>query len=641
MRPLQPLRHTAVALRGGFWGRRLETNREVTLPLVYEQCRRTGRLAAFDLAWKPGRPRKPHVFWDSDVAKWVEAAAYALAERRDPRLSRRLEHTVRRIVAAQGPDGYLNSYFTAVDPAGRWRNLRDNHELYCAGHLIEAGVAHAEATGRPELLDAVGRYADLIGSVFGRGRGKLRGYPGHQEIELALVRLYRATGNRRHLELARYFLDQRGRRPHWFDREARARGERPGAWRFGSYEYSQCHLPVREQTEAVGHAVRALYMACGMVDVAAETGDGGLQRAALRLWDSIASRRMYLTGAVGSSAANEGFTRDHDLPDEGAYAETCAAIAFVLLNHRLLQVTRQARHADLIELGLMNACLCGVSLSGERFFYSSPLASHDPAPGRTEEGGLWDGLSKHRQPWFGCACCPPNLARLLAGLGRLAASAGKDGLWLHLYGAGTIEAELGGAPLRLAVQTDYPWDGRVELAVIAAPGRPFSLRLRLPGWCRGASWTARAAGVRPAEAAKNGYLEFRGRWRPGDRLELDLPMPAQRVYAHPSVRHAAGLAALRRGPLIYCLESADNPGAPLERFALPDAARIEARRREGAPAGAVTLHARGLALAAEGRAGALYRPRPPRAREAALTAIPFCLWDNRAPGSMRVWLRRG
>src|SRR5258705_3650448 len=311
---------------GEFWGPRLETNRSVTLPIEHEACRVTGRLDAFRLDWKPGQQPVPHIFWDSDVAKWIEAASYSLSTHPDPALARQLDDVVSLVVSAQQPDGYLNTHYTVVEPDKRWTNLRDRHELYCAGHLIEAAVAHYQATGQRNFLEAAGRYADYIGTVFGAGPGQKRGYCGHEEIELALVKLYHSTGDRRYLALSQYFVDERGRQPYYFDLEAQARGEDPRAFWAKTYAYMQAHQPVREQERVVGHAVRAMYLYSAMADLAAETGDEGLLRAGERLWDHLVSRSLYLTGGLGPSSANEGFTADYDLPNESAYAETCAAV---------------------------------------------------------------------------------------------------------------------------------------------------------------------------------------------------------------------------------------------------------------------------------------------------------------------------
>jgi DUF1680 family protein len=629
--PLRPVPFTDVVLDGPFWGPRLGTIREVTIPYEYEQCKQTGRIDAFRLDWRPGRQPKPHYFWDSDVAKWLEAASYALATHPEPGLRALVDEVAALIASAQQPDGYLNTYFTVVEPEGRWQDLRDAHELYCAGHLIEAGVAHSQATGSRLLLDAVCRYADHIARTFGRGPGQLRGYCGHEEIELALVRLWRATGERRYLDLARYFVDERGQEPYYFDVEQARRGGTPGhAEHFmrglrDMRRYNQSHAPVRQQGEAVGHAVRAMYLYCAMADLAREADDAGLRAACERLWQDVTGRHMYVTGGVGSSAANEGFTADYDLPNATAYAETCANVGLVFWAHRMLQLDCDGRYGDVLERALYNAVLSGVSLDGRRFFYANPLAS--------------DGRV-HRQPWFGCACCPPNVARLLASLGQYAYSASPREVAVHLYGQGAARLQVGGVPVTVEQETDYPWDGRVLLRLrLPAPAR-FALRLRLPGWCRRPELRLGGRALDPEGRLERGYVRLEREWADGDAVELDLPMPVERVYAHPAVAEDVGSVALQRGPLVYCLEGTDHPGVPLGRVLLPREARWVARPEPAMLGGVVTLEGTGLcAEDADFAPGELYRCEPPRLRAVPLRAVPYFAWDNREPGEMRVWIR--
>jgi DUF1680 family protein len=433
-----------VRIDDAFWRRRLAAIRTRTLPAIYEFLRATGRVDAFRLDWKPGESPEPHFFWDSDVAKWVEAACYSLAQHPDPALRRRVDETVDLILAAQQPDGYLNVYFTVVRPESRWTNLRDLHELYTAGHLIEAAVAHHALTKDRRFLDAACRFADLIGSVFGRQAGRKRGYCGHPEIELALVRLWRATGEKRYLQIARYFVDERGATPNYYDLEAAHERFEPWGPRT-AYDYMQAHKPLRDQSEVGGHAVRAMYIYCAMADLAAECGDTALLRACRRLWDDLTLRKLYVTGGIGTSASNEGFTCAYDLPNRTAYAETCAAIGLVFWAQRMLRLARDARYGDVMEQALYNGVLSGVSLDGSRFFYGNPLAS--------------DG-TYHRQSGFGCNCCPPNLARLLASLGGYVYSVAQGELAVHLYVSGSASIDLPAVgTLHLDVRTGYPWEG--------------------------------------------------------------------------------------------------------------------------------------------------------------------------------------
>ena len=631
-RKLMPVSLSKVRIEGGFWGPKLDVNRKVTIPAEYEQCRKTGRINAFKLDWQPGKPNRPHLFWDSDVAKWIEAAAYSLATAPDKKLEREVDRVIDLIVSAQQPDGYLNVAFTVLEPENRWSNLRDRHELYCAGHLMEAAVAHYEATGKRKMLDALCRYADYIDSVFGPKKGQKRGYPGHEEIELALVKLYRATGVKRYLKLAKFFIDQRGKRPHYYDREARARGEDPGAWHGHEYDYNQSHLPVRRQATAEGHSVRAGYLYAGMADVAAETDDAELLAACERLWHNVTERRMYITGGIGSAHEGERFTFDYDLPNGMAYAETCAAIALVLWAHRMLQITADSRYADVMERALYNGVLSGVSLDGRKFLYVNPLAAHPAA-------FAYNRKVLERQEWFACACCPPNIARLLASFGQYVYSQARGLACVHLYAAGAARLDIGRQEVALQVTTDYPWSETVRIRVLPETESMFTLALRIPAWCREPALTVNGAAQKLKPLLTKGYALVRRRWRKSDRVELTLPMPVERVEAHPSVRMDAGRVALQRGPVVYCLEEADN--APdLNSIALPYDAKLVARRAPKLLGGVVVLKGRGVRRDPRGWNGRLYSSDGSKRKIIPITAVPYHAWCNRQPGEMLVWVRQ-
>ncbi|MDD4890893.1 MAG: glycoside hydrolase family 127 protein [Phycisphaerae bacterium] len=622
-RRLSPLKWTDVRIDDAFWSPKIEVNRATTLPREYELCKSTGRINAFKLDWKPGQPNPPHIFWDSDVAKWIEAAAYSVATRPDPALEAMLNDVADLVASAGRPDGYLNCHYTVVEPGKRWSNLRDCHELYCAGHLIEGAVAHFQATGKRTLLDALCRYADYIDSVFGTEPGKIRGYCGHEEIELALVKLYRATGQNRYLNLAKYFIDERGRQPHYFDLEAQVRCEDPTKhWTGGKYEYLQAHLPVREQPEVVGHAVRAMYLLSGMADVAAETGDATLLAACRRLWNDTAARKMYVTGAVGALHNGEAFGRPYELPNESAYAETCANIALAFFAHRMVQLEADAKYADVMERALYNGMLSGVSADGMKFFYVNPLAS---------AGG------HHRQDWFGCACCPPNIARLLASMGQYIYSTSDQAAYVHLYIGSETKLNIAGRAVAIRQQTDYPWAGRVELVIDADAPAKFDLMLRIPAWCRKHRLALNGKPLK-APIAK-GYAQIRRTWAGGDVVELSLDMPIERVAAHPAVADNAGRVALQRGPIVYCLEQCDNR-ADVRAMLLPDSAKLTARFDRKLLGGAVVIEGTGRTPDADD--GSLYRDaRSLKTTPVKFKAIPYFLWDNRKPGKMTVWLPRG
>jgi len=627
-RKLTPVPFTNLAFDDPFWAPRMEINRTVTIPHMYQKLEETGRNAAFDLNFTRKVPSPiVEIFGDSDPAKWIEAASYVLATHPDPTLAALVDGLADRIIRAQQPDGYLNTHFTAIQPEMRWKNLRDWHEMYCAGHLIEGAVAHYQATGDPKLLQALARYADHIDARFGPEPDKKQGYGGHPEIELALVRLAQATGEARYLKLAKYLVDERGQQPYYYDIEARARGEDPKNFWAKNYEYCQAHAPIREQTKVVGHAVRALYLLSGIADLADATDDASLLETCEQLWDNLVHRRMYLTGGIGPSHRNEGFTSDYDLPDESAYAETCAAIALIMWNARLVQFAGDGKYADVIEQTLYNGFISGVALDGKHFFYENPLAS----PG-----------DHHRTEWFVCPCCPPNLGRILASVGNYFYSTGTHALWVHLYAQSTATMTVNDEPVQVRQVTQYPWDGQITLTLSLAQARPFTLHLHIPGWCDQWSIQINGAPLKFDMPPVNGYLAITRTWRPDDTVELNLAMFVQSVWAHPSVRQMQGRLALQRGPIIYALEGVDHGNINLDRIAL-EPAQIEQFTAEHRPdflGGVTVLHGTGSVIEESGWDDQLYRRNQPlETQPIDVMAIPYCTWDNRAPGGMRVWLR--
>ncbi len=622
MRRFTPLPFSKVSIDGGFWGPRLETNRKITLPIEYRQNKDTGRIDAFRLDWKPGQKPVPHIFWDSDVAKWIEAASYSLASYPDLQLETLIDEVIVLIASSQQPDGYLNSHFTAVEPEKRWTNLRDWHELYCAGHLIEAGVAYFQATGKRLLLDTIQRYIDYIGQVFGVGEGQKRGYPGHPDLELALVKLYHVTEDRRYLNLSLYFVNERGRQPHYYDLEAKARGEDPANFWAKTYDYMQALIPVRSQTRVTGHAVRAMYLYSAMADLAGETGDQSLVETCERLWDHLCTRNLYLTGGIGPSRHNEGFTRDYDLPNESAYAETCAAIGLILWNQRLLQLAGESRYGDVLERALYNGVLSGVSLSGDLFFYENPLAS--------------DG-SHHRQSWFDCACCPPNLARLLASLGGYVYAHNDQEVMVNLYVQCSAHLDLPGGELIIRQDTNYPWEGKVTFAFEMERPLAFKLLLRWPRWCAQAVLKMNGQVLPLGGMVENGMVGLERYWQSGDLVTFEMEMPVERVHAHPDVEEDQGKVALQRGPLVYCVEQVDQE-ALVNRLAIPVDSRFEAEFDPDLLDGVVKISGEALAYDSQDWGKDLYRSQKPAGRPCKLLAIPYYAWDNREPGGMRVWL---
>lgn len=629
-RQLWPLPLGAVHFEDVFWAPRLRTNRERTIAQQFAQLEAVGTIEA--LEQRPGPLRMPitawggtfQMFWDSDLAKWLEGACYSLAWHPDAALEAQIEEIVAKLAKAQQPDGYLNTYFSAHAPDKKFSNERDWHELYCAGHLIEAAVAHFQATGRRSFLPVMERYVELLAQVYGPGEQQKHGYPGHEEIELALLKLYRVTGNPKHLRFAQYLIDERGKEPHFFDLEARARGDDPASYVQRTHEYAQAHKPVRQQDKVVGHAVRAMYLYTAMAELAGEIGDAELLAACERLWDDLTLKRLYVTGGLGPSAANEGFTSDYDLPNATAYAETCASIGLVLWAKQMLEATRDGRYADVMEQALYNNVLAGVSLSGERYFYDNVLQSKG---------------QQHRFAWHPCPCCPPNVLRLLASLGSYAYGQSRDSIAVHLYAQGHAQVELAGQKITLRQTTQYPWDGVVEIGLGLEQPAEFTLLLRIPGWSRSARLWLNGSEVDLGSVTHQGYAHLARRWNPGDTVRLELPLPVERIHAHPAVQADAGQVVLQRGPIVYCLEAADNP-FPLHQVRLPEESQVQAHFEPDLLGGVVSLSAQAL-LEDPSDWQTLYRPQAPRLKPVVLKAIPYSLWDNREPGEMRVWIRAG
>jgi DUF1680 family protein len=629
MRRFSSVPFSQVSVTGAFWSERLETVLTRTIPSQHRQLEKFNMLRSLKLPQPvppltiPVQPTgfSTEIFWDSDIGKWVEAAAYALSHRRDPVIESQIESIVDDLEKAQAPDGYLNCWYLEREPERRWTNLRDNHELYNAGHLLEGAVAYFRATGRDRMLRVLDRYVDHIAAVFGRAPGQKRGYCGHPEIELALVKAYHATGARKYLDLAAYFVDERGAQPHYFDQEAQARHEPAGKFHQGTHEYSQSHLPVREQTKVVGHAVRAFYLYSAMADLAAEQGDAALRHTCEVLWQDATRTRMYVTGGFGPSARNEGFTQDYDLPNDTAYAETCASVAMVFWAARMLNLDLDGQYADLLELALYNNALAGLSRDGETYFYDNKLES-DGTHGR------WD--------WHPCPCCTMNVARLVASVGGYVFGQAEDEVAIHLYGGASTRLEVAGVPVRIEERSGYPWDGDITVTVTPERAVDFTLSLRIPSWCKDARLAVNGIDVPPQ--TERGYARLLRLWQSGDRVTLHLPMPVERSYAHPDVRADAGRVALRRGPLVYCAEGQDQTH-PLHRLRLPRGAEPTARFHDDLLGGVTVIETPARAALTDGFATDLYRPDPPREEATTLMAVPYYIWCNRGPNPMQVWLR--
>lgn len=579
------------------------------------------------------------VFQDSDVAKWLEAVAYLLETQSDPDLEQIADEVIEIITKAQQPDGYLNTYFTLKEPGNRWTNLAECHELYCAGHMIEAGVAYFQATGKRVLLDVVCRFADYIDTVFGNEPGKLQGYDGHQEIELALMKLYHATGEDKYLRLSSYFLEQRGAKPDFYEDQWEKRGKTthfPQLTMTFDHAYSQAHLPVREQDTAEGHAVRLVYMCTAMADLAAETGDPGLLDACRKLWSNIVNKRMYITGGIGSMEHGESFTMDYDLPGDTAYAETCASIGLIFFAQRMLRISPDSKVADVMERALYNTVVSGMSQDGKKFFYVNPLEVYPAAHGKNR---IYDHVKPERQGWFGCACCPPNIARLLASLGDYVYTIQDGTVYVQLYIGSELNTEVNGRPIKLEQQSKYTSHGEVSFRIHTEQALRFTLALRMPDWCDQVEVTIGGERHEFKRGDQDGYIRLNRVWEPDEEIDVVFSMPVLRMKAHPLVRQTFGKVALQRGPFVYCLEEADN-GAGLYQLKLPLNSTFEVKRDDLIHEGLNVIHVTGERwMATENWQEHLYRSDAHWIKKSTeMKFIPYFTWANRGLGEMSVWV---
>jgi len=606
---------TDVEFDDGFWRPRMEINRTVSIPSAFGQCETNGRFDNFALAGGliRGEHQGDFSFDDTDPYKIIEGASYALAMQYDARLDAYLDSMITLIAAAQEPDGYLTTCVTNNCTRlsnwwghSRWERI-NSHELYNSGHLYEAAVAHFQATGKRSLLDVALKNADLVCRTFGLGEGQIKYPSGHPIIEMALVKLYRITGERKYLDEARYFVDEAGRLSN---------GRKPGI-------YSQDHKPVLEQDEIVGHAVRAGYFYSGVTDVAALQGDTALFDAVVRIWENMAGRKLYLNGGTGSRAQGEGYGPEYELNNFNNYCETCASISDVYWCHRMFLATGDARYIDVMERTLYNGLTAGVSLSGDLFFYDNPMAS--------------DG-SHQRQPWFGCACCPGNITRFMASVPLYNYAADDEGIYVNLYVQGRGRIALGGDTVAITQTTRYPWDGDVSMTIAPATvgGKKFTLRLRIPGWAAGHpvptnlyeyvdgvhnNINIKVNGKSRSVNTVKGYVEITRTWRDGDVVDLHFDMPVRRVCANDSVRYDRGLLAMERGPVLYALESIDQKDAYLFDMVIPEDTKIADRYEADLLGGVVTL------TGTAEKAG----------KEVEFKAVPYNVWNNRGRGQLMVW----
>ena len=589
--------------------KRLDVCIKSTIPAAVSKTIETNRINAFDIENYHG---ERHIYWDSDVAKVLEGIANALVLQPDEKLLSILTEWIDKIVACQQQDGYLNSYFSGENASDRWKNLRSWHELYCAGHLMEAAVAAKDLPGGKKLLDAMCRYADYICDTFGVGENQRRGWPGHEEIELALIRLYRATGKKRYLEQAQYFINDRGTLPNVFLEED------PGFT--GMLINLQADKPVRKMTEAYGHAVRAVYLYAGMVDLASETNDSELLAVCEKIFDNIRTKRMYVTGGIGSSFKGETFTKDYDLANGSLmYAESCAAMGLVQLAYRLFNCTGKNIYLDVLETALYNSVPAGISLAGEEFFYTNYLEVDSNL--QTYNYG-----SPVRQKWFSCSCCPTSFCRFLTQTGKFLYSVSDDEICVNIPAANSAEFSVGSQSVKLRIEGNYPYDGKIRIVIES--DALFSLRLRIPGWCR--SYQIKCAGT----VYDNPVISRQ--WHAGDVVEFDLDMPIDTVFCNPKVTNNTGRIALRRGPVVYALEEIDQ-SAPVRELIIDTQDPMSLTSVAGLPEGTPAISGTAVREFFEG--DDLYSVSAPQYQPIPFTAIPYALWQNRGPSNMSVWLR--
>lgn len=566
-------------------------------------------------------------FQDSDVYKWIEAASYSLIHYPDQELEAKIDELIELIRQAQQDDGYINTYYTVAKPNERWTDFSHGHELYCAGHLIEAAVAYYEVTNKDTLLAIANMFVDYIDSMFGIEDGKRKIYPGHEEIELALMRLYKVTGNKMHLNLCIYFINERGTQPSFLLEENTLIGERD---RWFGLDYHQAHATVREQTTAHGHAVRAMYLYTGMADIAKETGDEELKKVLKRLWNNVTNQKMYLTGGIGSQGHGERFTAEYDLPNDVAYAETCASIGLMFWAMRMLELENDRQYADVMETALYNGVLSGISLEGTKYFYVNPL---EVFPSAVEERFDHKHVEPERVPWFGCACCPPNIARLITSIGQYMYTTSENKINVHLYIGSQTEFNLDGKKFEIIQKTNYPTDGKILFDIHPEKPTTHEICLRIPAWCK--DFTVKINNqVIDSPINDDGYITLSKEWKEKDTIELELPLLVEKIRANPRVRENIGKIALKRGPVVYCLEQEDN-GPHLKNIFIP---------RDETPIlnsldNITSLEIKGVRYEEDQWEGNLYSSHEPVRKPMMVKAVPYHIWGNRSPREeMLVWM---
>lgn len=613
-----------VSLSNGFWYNRQKIISETSIYSIWKRFKETGRFEAFNFNWEEGKPNKPHIFWDSDIAKWIEAVAYIIEKKDDNVLEEAVDEIVDLIEKHQEPDGYFNIYFTVVEPLLRWKR-RTEHELYCAGHLIEAAVAYFEATGKDKFLNLMKKYVMHIEKVFVVDKSAAFVTPGHEEIELALVKLYRCTGEKKYLELSKFFIDNRGS------------DNKENYYNWANSRYAQDHFPVRLQSTAEGHSVRATYLYCGMADLALEYEDKELFEACKRIFKNIVNKRMYITGGIGSSYVGEAFTIDYDLPNLTAYSESCAAIGLAYFASRMLLIDVDSLYGDITERVLYNGFLSSISLDGKSFFYENPLEIRPELVNRdisidTGKGRL---PITQRKEVFDCSCCPPNIARFIASIGNFLYSSNDDTLFIHHFMPSKVVTScIGGELSEIVQETKYPLDGAITVTLKSNSVK--TMAFRIPNWCE--NYSFKLNGSDADLEVKKGYAYISRSTKETDIIDINYDMKPQLIETSPNVQENSGRVALQRGPILYCLEAVDN-GPLLRDIQIDGSGQYEVINDTyfGAPIVKTTGYHRKL----EDFQDQLYKPFSQRLEKIQLTFIPYYGFANRGETEMLVWILKG
>ncbi len=641
-----------ISVSDNFWKPFMERIRTVVIPYQWEAlndripnadpsyCMRNFKVAAqmthkhIDYGVPKDIGHGGMVFQDSDLAKWIESAAYSLVWHPDPSLEKIIDEAIDIVCNAQQDDGYLNTYYIIKGLEKRFTNLRDNHELYCFGHFLEAAAAYYEATGKRKLFDALVRYTDCIDRHIGPEEGKLHGYPGHEIAEMALVRLYEIIKDEKHIKMAKYFIDQRGQKPLYFEEETQ-KNENGFYWKDShfQYQYYQAGKPVREQHSAEGHAVRAVYLYSGMADIARLTGDADLLKSCNDLWDNIVNRQMYITGAIGQAEYGESFSYDYDLPNDTIYGETCASIGLAFFARRMASIAPKGNYGDVLEKTLFNGIISGMSLDGKSFFYVNPLEAFP-------EASLKDRRMRHvkipRQKWFACACCPPNLARIITSLASYIHSIGKYTLYTHLYISSETKCNLDGTDISLKIETQYPWEEQIDIIFSINERMRFKYAFRIPAWCK--KYNISLNGDEASYKLVDGFAVIDREWLAGDKISIFFEMPVSFIRSNPHVRENIGKVAVMRGPVVYCAEEEDN-GNELFRLHTGEPESVSIKHEKNLLEGVTTISFTGK-REKEWSEDVLYQIEEAATEDRKITLVPYYTWANRKIGEMMVWMNK-